>query len=47
MGKKKTKKLWEGYNEYTYIDGDGKFVKFIARDDSDAELYRQKVGDVK
>ena len=40
MGKKKTKKLWEGYNEYTYIDGDGKFVKFIARDDSDANLYR-------
>jgi len=47
MGKKKTKKLWEGYNEYTYIDGDGKFVKFIARDDSDAKLYREKVGDEK
>ena len=44
MGKKKTDKLWGGYNQYTYVDGDGKFVKFIARDDSDAELYRQKVG---
>ena len=54
MGKKKTKKLWGGYTQYTYVDGDGKFVKFIARDDSDAELYRQRVksitafkGDVK
>ena len=41
MAKKKTKKLWEGYKQYTLTDG----TKFIARDDSDAELYRQKVGD--
>ena len=47
MSKKKTNKIWGGYNQYTYIDGNGKFVKFIARDDSDAELYRKKVGDVK
>ena len=43
MAKKKTKQIWGGYNKYTYIDGEGKFVKFIARDDSDAELYRQRV----
>ena len=42
MAKKKTKQIWGGYNKYTYIDGEGKFVKFIARDDSDAELYRIK-----
>ena len=46
MAKKKTNKIWDGYNQYTYVDGDGKFVKFIARDDSDAELYRQKVGSI-
>jgi hypothetical protein len=43
MAKKKTKKPWEGYKRYTLTDG----TKFMARDDSDAELYRQKVGDVK
>ena len=46
IAKKKTNKIWDGYNQYTYVDGDGKFVKFIARDDSDAELYRQKVGSI-
>ena len=30
---------------YTGLLTDG--TKFLARDDSDAELYRQKVGDVK
>ena len=43
MSKKKTKSIWGDYNKYTLKDG----TKFIARDDSDAELYRQKVGDVK
>ena len=44
MSKKTKKKLWGGYNEYTYLDKDGKAVKFLARDDSDADLYRNKVG---
>ena len=43
MAKKKTKGIWGGYNQYTLTDG----TKFIAGDDSDAELYRKKVGDVK
>jgi len=43
MSKKKTKGIWGGYKQYTLTDG----TKFLARDDSDAELYRQKVGDVK
>jgi|TARA_R110000824_G_scaffold104261_1_gene247489 hypothetical protein len=43
MAKKKPKQIWEGYKKYTLTDG----TKFMARDDSDAELYRQKVGDVK
>ena len=43
MSKKKTNKIWGGYKQYTLTDG----TKFLARDDSDAELYRQKVGDVK
>ena len=45
MPKKKTKKkTWGGYNEYTYLDKDGNAVKFLARDDSDADLFRNKVG---
>ena len=24
MAKKKTNKIWDGYNQYTYVDGDGK-----------------------
>jgi len=43
MSKKKTKDIWGGYNQYTLTDG----TKFLARDDSDAKLYGQKVGDVK
>ena len=43
MSKKKTKGIWGGYKQYTLTDG----TKFLARDDSNAELYRQKVGDVK
>tara|TARA_R100000234_G_C4922426_1_gene144751 strand:+ start:144 stop:290 length:147 start_codon:yes stop_codon:yes gene_type:complete len=42
--KVKKKKTWGGYNEYTYLDKDGKFVKFLARDEADADLYRNKVG---
>tara|TARA_R100000278_G_scaffold26389_1_gene24141 strand:+ start:150 stop:278 length:129 start_codon:yes stop_codon:yes gene_type:complete len=38
---KKTKTYWEGYKTYTLSDG----TKFYARDDSDAKLYREKVGD--
>ena len=40
---KKKKTYWEGYKKYTLSDG----TKFYARDDSDAKLYREKVGDVK
>ena len=39
--KKKTSKNWGGYKQYTLTDG----TKFLARDDSDAKLYREKVGD--
>ena len=42
--KVKKKKTRGGYNEYTYLDKDGKFVKFLARDEADADLYRNKVG---
>ena len=37
---KKKKTYWEGYKIYTLSDG----TKFT-RDDSDAKLYREKVGD--
>ncbi len=40
MSKKKTSQ-WKDYKKYTLSDG----TKFLARDDSDAKLYRQKVGD--
>ena len=43
MSKKKTKGIWGGYKQYTLTDG----TKFIARDDSDAELYRQKVSSLR
>ena len=36
MSKKKTNKIWGGYKQYTLEDG----TKFLARDDSDANLYR-------
>ena len=36
MAKKKTKQIWGGYKQYTLEDG----TKFLARDDSDANLYR-------
>ena len=36
MAKKKKKGHWGGYNQYTLEDG----TKFLARDDSDANLYR-------
>ena len=38
---KKKKTYWEGYMKYTLSDG----TKFYARNDSDAKLYREKVGD--
>ncbi len=45
MTKKTNKKsIRSGYNEYTYLDKDGNSIKFLARDDSDANLYRNKVG---
>jgi len=47
MAKKKTKKNWGGYGEYTYLEGKGKNalpVKFLAKDDEDAQLYIKKVG---
>ena len=47
MTKKKSKGQWKGYSEYTYLEGKGKNakpVKFLARDDEDAQLYIKKVG---
>ena len=41
MAKKKKKGHWGGYNQYTLKDG----TKFLARDDHDADLYREKVAD--
>jgi hypothetical protein len=41
MAKKKTDKIWGGYKQYTLTDG----TRFLARDDHDAKLYREKVGD--
>ena len=38
---KKKKSQWKDYKTYTLSDG----TKFLARDDSDDKLYRQKVGD--
>ena len=38
---KKKKSQQKEYKTYTLSDG----TKFLARDDSDAKLYRQKVGD--
>jgi len=48
MNKKTNKKsTWGGYGEYTYLEGKGKDakpVKFLAKDDEDAQLYIKKVG---
>ena len=41
MAKKKIDKIWGGYKQYTLTDG----TRFLARDDHDAKLYREKVGD--
>jgi hypothetical protein len=43
MSKKKKNSQWKDYQTYTLSDG----TKFLAQNDSDAELYRQKVGDGK
>jgi hypothetical protein len=47
MPKRKSKSQWRGYGEYTYLEGEGKDaipVKFLARNDEDAQLYVNKVG---
>jgi hypothetical protein len=47
MTKKKTDKIWGEYEEYTYLEGKGKDakpVKFLAKDDEEAQLYIKKVG---
>ena len=47
MKKPKQKESWGGYKYYTYLEGVGKEavpVKFLARDDEDAQLYVNKVG---
>ena len=47
MSKKKSIGQWKGYGEYTYLEGvgkDAKPIKFLAKDDEDAQLYIKKVG---
>jgi hypothetical protein len=41
MAKKKSKSQWKDYKWFALTDG----TKFLARDEHDAKLYRQKVGD--
>ena len=41
MSKKKNNKQWKDYKTFTLKDG----TKFLARDEHDANLYREKVGD--
>ena len=44
---KKSKSQLKGYGEYTYLEGvgkDAKPIKFLAKDDEDAQLYIKKVG---
>ena len=44
---KKSKGEWKGYGFYTYLEGVGKDavpVRFLARNDEDAQLYIKKVG---
>jgi len=41
MPKKSKTGLWKDYKVFTLKDG----TKFIARDDKDAKLYKQKVGE--
>ena len=43
MSKKKKNRQWKDYQTYTLRDG----TKFLAQNDKDATLYRQKVGDEK
>ena len=38
---KKSKGQWKDYKTFTLKDG----TKFLARDEHDANLYREKVGD--
>ena len=42
MSKKKTKGQFDHYKTFTLKDG----TKFLARDEHDAKLYREKVGEV-
>ena len=48
MNKKTNKKSnWDGYEEFYYLEGKGKDakpIKFLAKDDEDAQLYVEKVG---
>ena len=41
MPKKNSKGQWKDYKTFTLKDG----TKFLARDEHDAYLYREKVGD--
>ena len=41
MAKKKSKGQFDNYKPFTLKDG----TTFLARDEHDAKLYRQKVGD--
>ena len=41
MAKKKSKGQFDNYKTFTLKDG----TTFLARDEHDAKLYRQKVGD--
>ena len=41
MSKKKNKGQFDHYKTFTWKDG----TKFLARDEHDANLYREKVGD--
>jgi len=38
---KKSKGQWKDYKTFTLSDG----AKFLARDEKDAKLYKEKVGD--
>jgi len=43
----KKQKQFGNYKQYTYLEGTGKDaipVKFLAKDDDDAQLYVKKVG---
>jgi|TARA_R100001443_G_scaffold94449_1_gene100993 histidinol phosphatase-like PHP family hydrolase len=41
LGENMKKKIMKGYKEYLLDDG----IRFYAKNDEDADLYRKKVGD--